>query len=187
METVAEPMGLGVRVRETREATHNLWGDAGVADIEARVGADTRAAFAFGAAVPRWVPERYFVEWFTAAFEGPCGGDTMRFAKLADEITECGFGRAKKLLLSLASPWLVLRRADALWRGEHTHGRLVVARLAENAARMVLSDHPFTETALLRDGISEAFRYILALSNAKSPVETHALVDGALHVHLHWS
>ena len=183
----SEPCGLGARLASTVEATRGIWGDAGVNDVLKRVSADARFAFEGSTAMPRWVPERWFVEWYEGLFEGPCKREMSEISRFVAAVTDCGFGRAKRVVLSLANPWTVCRQGERLWRSEHSHGRLVVAKLEPTCARISLSDHPFVQSGLLAHGISEAFRYILTLSSAQGATMAHAVDGPVLHTTVRWS
>lgn len=181
-----EPCGLGARLVSTLEATNNLWGEAGVDDVMKRVSADARAGYQRPGEPPRWVPERWFIEWYEALVAGPAEGKIDGLLRFADEVTECGFGRAKRLVISLASPWLICRQAERLWRSEHSHGKVVVARLDASCARISLSEHPFVESEIAAHGIAEAFRYILSLSSAQGATMAHQIDAGVLHATIRW-
>ena len=187
MEEIGEPCALGARVVDTREAARDVWGNEGVEATLARLSASTRATFAIDAVVPAWVPERTFMAWMTALWEGPCNQDQESFARWVRRLNDRGFGTARRLMLSLANPSLILRRADVLWHDEHTHGRMIVAPLDPQCARLTLRDHPFTETELSRAAISEALRHIISRCRVKCATETHSLAkDGSLHIVLSW-
>jgi hypothetical protein len=187
MDASAEPCALGHRVVDTREATRDLWGDDAVATVMARLGPEERAIFERGAHVPTWVPERVYVAWMREVWAGPCAGDAKDLARWANHVTDRGFGFARRMLMSLASPWLILRRAGDLWRGEHTHGTLAATPLGGTSARFVLSDHPFAEHDFTRLAVSESFRYIIERCHTKWTTQTHERAeDGSLRVLIRW-
>src|SRR6185312_2989640 len=111
-----------------------------------------------------WVPERFFIEWILGVWNGPCGGSDLEgFARWVDVVTDRGFGEARELLMSLGSPFLLLRRANELWHYEHSGGKLTFAPIDPQTARLSLRDHPFIDLEPSRVAIAEAFRYILVL------------------------
>ncbi len=181
-----EPHALGARVRETREATRDIFGDRAVLDVLSRLDPERRALFT-DEPPPAWVREADYIEYMTRLWEGPCNHDAAAFARWVDRLTDRGFGTAQRLLMSLASPWLIVRRAGALWRTEHSHGDLIVTPLGTSGGRFELRDHPFVNTALAASAIAEAFRHIVFRCRVRWATERHALSpDGALFVEIHW-
>jgi uncharacterized protein (TIGR02265 family) len=184
---LAEPHALGARVRDTREATRDLWGDAVVAAVLAALpDAGDRALFA-GASYPLWVPERAFADWMQAVWDGPAARDAAQLARWVDRLTDRGFGTAKRALMSLASPWVILRRAGSLWRTEHSHGELAVTPLGRTEARFELRGHPFADSEVAAAAISEAYRYIVFRCRTRWATEDHAREPaGTLAVTVRW-
>ncbi|MEP6860187.1 MAG: hypothetical protein ABJE66_06175 [Deltaproteobacteria bacterium] len=176
---------IGARVVATRGATRDLFGEVGVENVLAMLAADERALFT-GATPPKWVPEQTYIAWTRAVYAGPAGRDSATLARWVDRVTDRGFGAARRMLMSLASPWVIVRRAGALWRGEHSHGELTSAPLGDNSARFELRDSPYAVDDLGASAISEAFRYILFRCRVKWATEEHRRIGDALHVELRW-
>lgn len=166
-----------------------MWGDAAVDAALAAISETSRAAFLPGAVVADWMPQRLFVEWIVALWDGPSGQrDSAEFRRWVDVVTDRGFAEARELFMSLGSPFPVLRRANELWHYEHTHGKVTFAPLDARSGRLSLRDHPFTEHESTRVAICEAFRHIMVLTGAGGATETHAVDDaGVLQVVLSWS
>lgn len=175
---------LGNRVVATRDATRDLFGEVGVEAVLAALAADERAVFV--GAPPKWVLEQTYIAWTRAVYDGPAGRDAATLARWVDRVTDHGFGKARRMLLSLASPWVIVRRAGALWRGEHSHGDLTSAPLGDNSARFELRDSPYVADDLGATAMSEAFRYVLFRCRVKWATEKHRRVGDALHVELGW-
>ncbi|MEO8878068.1 MAG: hypothetical protein ABI461_20925 [Polyangiaceae bacterium] len=150
---------------------------------------ETRAAFLPGAVLGDWVPERLFVEFIDSLWKiASVGKSDASFLRWIDIVTDRGFGEARELFTSLASPVFLLRRAQELWRFEHSTGTLTYARLSTESARLTLRDHPFLETEATRTGIAEAFRHIIHLTGAHDVTETHEVSpEGHLHVVIAWT
>jgi len=183
---VSEPCALGNRASESREATRDLFGDSGVADVFERMSADDRAVFLPNAAPTKWIPERRYVAFTRALWDGPCAQDRRELTRWVDRITDRGFGRARRMIMSLASPWIIVRRAGQLWAVEHTHGKLSVSRMEGSSVRFTLTAHPFVEDEVSRHAISEAFRHIIFCCRVKWATETHAHSAEGLQVDLSW-
>jgi uncharacterized protein YbjT (DUF2867 family) len=175
---------LGNRVVATRDATRDLFGALGVEAVLAALAPDERAVFL--GPPPKWVLEQTYIAWTRAVYEGPAGRDGATLARWVDRVTDHGFGTARRMLMSLASPWVIVRRAGALWRGEHSHGDLTSTPLGDNSARFELRASPYAVDDLAATAMSEAFRYILFRCRAKWASEEHRRVDEALHVDLRW-
>jgi hypothetical protein len=172
----------------SRDALREQWGEAGVqataAMLEPRIRDDVLAE-----RPAIWVPERSFIAFHIAVFEGVAGHDREVYARLVRRATELSFGVVRRLLVSLASPRRVFDSGPAMWRADHTHG-VLECRLHESGKQGVLSlrDSPFTESPHARAGLAENLRYVVELSGAKGVVETHALASpGVLEIKLRWA
>lgn len=147
-----------------------------------------RTAFAMMAELPprvraatereaEWLPLEFVVAWLEAAWEGPLARDHAALVRCVDRMMELGFGRVRRVLLAIATPQGVVRRASELWRGELSDGRMVSYSTSATSARFVLYEHPFLENQLTRDVSAEAIRYALALAGAKN---ARVVAGGAL-------
>src|SRR5579871_4461221 len=118
-----EQMAKGIVLHAMRLAVIDMWGQAGLADVAARVSSDTRVQTAETGVSPlAWVPERFLVEWHDAVWNGPAKRDDDALRRTVDRRIQFGFGRVRKALLGLVGPVGVIRRAGELWRHDHTHG-----------------------------------------------------------------
>jgi hypothetical protein len=178
------PSALGGRVVDTREATRDVFGDAGLERVLASLTPEAHAVFT--GVAPKWVPELVYLAWTRGVWEEPAAHNSAMLARWVDRLTDRGFGTARRMLMSLASPWVIVRRAGALWRGEHSHGELTIVPHAGKAARFELRDHPFVDDELGATAISEAFRYILFRCRASWVTESHKRDGDALLVELRW-
>jgi hypothetical protein len=166
------------RVRGTvvvglRDAAAALWGSSGVTQIAGRLPEGTRAATTgHGTSNLEWFPEQYVLDWYQAVWNGPAGGDRKAFFGFLDKMMDLGFGRVRKALLMLAKPALLIDRAEALWRHDHSHGHLQ-ATLLESGARLVLTDHPYVSDPMASMAIAEIYRYGFALCRVKNVTATH--------------
>lgn len=179
----------GIVLHAMRLAVMDVWGEAGLADIAARVSEDNRIQTVEQPASPlAWVPERYLVEWHQAAWEGPAQHDDSALCRVINRRLDFGFGRVRKALLGLVGPEGVVRRAGELWKHDHTHGALTVN--AEKEAKAVsgtLSDHLFCEVPIARRALTETFRYIVQLSRGvKRSKATHAMQGKSLFIRVTW-
>ncbi|MFT3836460.1 MAG: hypothetical protein QM723_05640 [Myxococcaceae bacterium] len=180
-------MGLGARVHDTREACRDLYGDAALEAVLSALAPEHRALFVRGASVPKWIPEAAYVDWLSRLWEGPLGRDLAELSRWSARITDRGFGTARRVLLSFASPWLILRRAQMLWNAEHDTGTLVATPASKTSSVVVLTGHPFCETEVARAAISEALRHIILRCRVKTVTQAHRpLANGALEITLEW-
>lgn len=137
---------------------------------------------------PEWIPVEYAIAWMDAVWEGPMRQDRTELVRFVDRVLDHGFGREKRLLLTIATPPGVVRRASELWRGEMSDGRVVSYGTSPTSARFVLYDHPFLEHPLWREITAETFRYAVALAGAKDAIEQHEGDLGQpLVVNVSWS
>lgn len=172
-----------------RRAVLDLWGEAGLADIAARVSMDTRLQTVEAPASPlTWVPERFLTEWHEATWDGPARRDDAALCKTINRRLDLGFGRVRKALLSLLGPEEVIRRAGELWKHDHTHGTLVVHfEKGKKIGSATLTDHVFCESPIARRALAETFRYIIQLSRGvKTSRSSHALQGRSLAIRISW-
>lgn len=133
-----------------------------------------------------WAPTADVVEICERAWRLMHGDVSLRNA-WADRMIDHGFGRVRKLLLAVATPAGLLRRAGELWRDEFSDGRLIAYTTSPTSATASLHEHAFVETALMRDIISETFRYTLTLTGARDAREVHEIhANGTLVIRLSW-
>ncbi len=171
--------------RAAIDATRDLWGDDGLADVAARMPARERAEF-FAEPLPEWSPTRAMIAFNFALWEGPAGRDKPLYFTWVRRVTDLSFGRVRKLFLSMATPERLVLGAGEMWKADQNVGTLV-GHVEGRCGTLVLRDHPYTETPQARAGISEMLRYILELSRAKAPVSSHALVaPGVLRIKIRW-
>ena len=134
-----------------------------------------------------WIPVDLVVSLCERLWDGPMAHNHATLRAWTDRMLDHGFGRVRRVFLSIATPASVVRRAGELWRGEFSDGRLVAYSTSETSARVSLHEHVFLETELMRDVVAESYRYALELAGGKGARETHAVRDnGVLVVELNW-
>jgi len=172
-----------------RHAARKLWGAEGLAQCAERMSAEARSACMDPLVITsEMLPERFVLEWYNVAWEGPAQRDREVYNAFLDRMMDHGFGAVRKLLLRLATPGLVIQKCGELWRHDHTHGELTYQLTGPCSAAVVLSDHPYVKTALARSSIAEVYRYALSLSSANDARSQHHLQGEArLIVRLTWS
>jgi hypothetical protein len=132
-----------------------------------------------------WFPERHFIAWCYAIFEGPADYDIDGVKAYLRRTFDLCYGVINRFVLHMARPEDAIKRVSHLWKKEHTTGALE-ARLVKGGAVLRLTNSPYTRTPHTRAGLSENYRYALSLTRAKDVREWHALEDGALVVYLTW-
>lgn len=172
-----------------RQAALALWGAEGLQQCAGRMSAEARSACIDPVVIDKeMLPERFVLEWFTAAWEGPSQRDRGAYNAFLDRMMDHGFGLVRKFLLRMAKPELVIQKCGELWRHDHTHGELTYQLTDRCSASVALSDHVYLETALARSSIAEIYRYALSLSAAKDARAQHHLeCTRRLIVRLTWS
>ncbi len=177
-----EPCGRGSTVAAMREAVVAVWDRAALADVRRRLGGACRQAFEGLLLADDWIPEREIVAFYEAVHTGPAAQRPAIYRRWVDTVMDRGFGRVRRLLLSMANPRLVVTKATELWQHDHTHGTLS-AVVDGDVIHAKLADWPPLANRTARETISEAFRYAVVLSSAKGAIETHELdANGALDV-----
>lgn len=184
--------GTEMRARGTifvafREAVISLWGDRGIASVASGLPAIVRKETLESVVVStEWVPEAHVLAWYEALWGGPCQRRTDLFCLVLDRMLDLGFGRVRRVFLSMANPATIFSRAPALWRYDHTHGHLTV-EASPSAARLRLVEHPYTESPLSCLAVAEIYRYCTALTRVKSVQGSHFRdPNGGLVVRLRW-
>lgn len=130
-----------------------------------------------------WVPVEHIVSFIEATL-GP-----LDDAKLRESVRltmDHKWSRARRLLLAIATPSGIVRRASELFRQDFSDGRAVAYMTSPCSAVVTLHDHHFAETPLLRTIAAETVRYALQLSGATDVTEHHTDDDGPLVVRLTW-
>jgi hypothetical protein len=183
-----EPCTRFFMVSAYRDATRVLWGEAGVTRLAAAL-LPSEATLLLSSQPPEtWIPTRQFELITQAGYYVLCERHTPTFHRWVDHVVELGFGRTRRLLLSLANPPMLLRRAAELWREDHTHGTLGYVPLAVDAARLTLRDHPFVSSPVQRMAIAEGLRHAMSMTNVRSvTAEESTGPANALHVVLRWT
>lgn len=188
-----EPTQQEPRARRTifvafRTAAVELWGPDALRQLGERMPEEARRATIKPTAIaPEWLPEAHVMAWYEAAWEGPCGRREGDYLGFIDRMMDHGFGRVRKLLLSMAmTPVSLAVRSAELWRHDHTHGTLTVERTGVREMTLTLRDHVYMSTALSRLSVVEIYRYASALTRCKEASATHALAGDRLLVRIQW-
>ncbi|HVU02928.1 MAG TPA: hypothetical protein VHE30_14310, partial [Polyangiaceae bacterium] len=137
--------------------------------------------------LPDWIPLGDLIAWHVAVWDGPARRDEAVMIRHIHATVDLGFGRVKRLLLSLATPHTLAPRVVALWSDEYSTGRLETSELEEKSIHLTLRDHAYVDVPLMRFVIAEVYRYVLSLTSAKNVTSVYAVRDGALVVILRWA
>jgi hypothetical protein len=163
-----------------------MWGNEGIRQIAEALPAEVRDHTTSFVPLPEWVPVDDLIAWHVAVRNGP-GRDDAVFKQHIHLTVDQGFGRVKRLLLSMATPHTLAPRAAALWRDEYSSGQLEAQPIDKHSVMLTLTDHPYVHHALMRSVISEAYRYVISLTSAKIvKAETLSKPD-ALVVRMRWT
>ena len=139
--------------------------------------------------MPTWLPERHVLAWYQAAFTGPAMREQAAYYTFLDRMMDCGFGRVRRLLLSMAaSPRNVYEKSAELWRHDHTTGELLARPSGPTGCIFDLRDHVYAQSELGRQSIAEIYRYAISLTRAgRSARQRHALEGTTLVTHIDWA
>lgn len=182
-----EPCTRRFMVPGYRRAVLEMFGKEGRDQVLAALDDELRNAYLDDSATRQdWFPTRYLIGWTFAIYEGPAKLDRevmTRFVRLQWDYT---FGAVRKMLLHLAPPEAILKRAPALWKQDHTAGTLEVT-IGEKSASITISDTPFGETPQARLSMAEIYRYSLEQTRATN-VRAHPMAAGnrGLTIRLNW-
>jgi len=170
-----------------RAACEKLWGERGYRRVCDDLPPDVRERTAGMIPLPDWVPVDDLIAWHLAVWNGITRRDERAFTQHVHATVDQGFGRVKRVLLSMATPHTLAPRVVDIWADEYSTGRLEASGLEDRAVRLTLRDHPYVEIPLMRTVISEVYRYVLSLTRANNVTAVHTVRDGALMVVLRWS
>jgi hypothetical protein len=171
----------------SRAAALALYGAGGLRLIAARLPVEARPLVDSPIIVEPWLPERFVVAWQEAVWEGPAKHDEEALREYARRTVDAGFGRVRRLLVTLVTPATLCVRAAELWHDEHTHGE-ICAYPDGHTVLVQLRDHPYVTRPVARMVMAESLRSAAALTRARSVSETHQLIDDdVLEVRLSWS
>ncbi len=173
---------LGFRV-----ACEQLWGKVAFEETIARLPPDARAATAGLIPLDEWVAESFLIAWAEAVWGGPAKMNEAAMRRYVSAAIMQGFGQVRRFFLQMVTPEAAARRVPELWRQEHTTGTLEAEIVRDGVGRVVLSDHPYVETPLMRMAIAEAIRCSLSLTRASTVNERHAHRGRQLRIELTWA
>jgi hypothetical protein len=169
-----------------REACREMFGEVGYATVSEALPADVRERTAGMRPLPDWVPLDDLIAWHFAVWTGPARRDEKRMLEHARATVDMGFGRVRRLLLSVATPHTLAPRVVALWREEYSSGHLSTGRLEDRSVHLTLNNHPYVDIPLMRMVMTEVFRYVLSLTLANGVTAVHTVRESALVVVLRW-
>ncbi len=170
-----------------RAACEQMWGPMGYEAIRSALPADVSDRTAGMRPLPDWVPLHDLIAWHEAVWNGPARREEKIMTQHIRATVDQGFGRVKRVLLSMSTPHTIAPRVAALWRDEYSTGSLEAASLEEKRVQLVLSDHPYVHIPLMRYVIAEVFHYVLGMTHVEDVVSTHAVQGSSLVVGLRWS
>jgi hypothetical protein len=163
----AAPHARGSVIHGFRAAALDLWGEPALAAVADRLPLGTRVRTLDRIVLPfEWVPIEDAIAWHDALWGGPIAADEATLARFVARSIELGFGRFKAAFFSGITPDRLFRRAQELWRYQHTHGDVDVA-VDGRACTVTLSGHPYVEHPTSRRVTAESFRHLVALALAQ--------------------
>jgi hypothetical protein len=164
-----------------------MWGKTGLKAIADALPQDVRDRTASLRPLDDWIPLDDLIAWHVAVWNGPAKRNEAIFIEHVHRTLDQGFGRVKRLLLSMATPHSLAPRVVNLWSDEYSTGRLEAVDLTKQSVTLILHDHAYVQHALMRTVIAEVYRYVLTLTRVKSVTVVHAVRNGALVVVLRWT
>jgi hypothetical protein len=170
-----------------RAAVEAMWGAQGLEEVKRGLHRDVRERTAGMIPLAQWLPVSDLIDWHLAVWNGPAGRDEAVFGRHVRVTVDQGFGRVKRLLLSLSTPKSLAPRVAALWRDEYSTGRLEILRIEDRSVELGLSDHPYVEIPLMQSVIAEVYRHVVSLTQVKDVTGVRALREGKLVVIIRWA
>jgi uncharacterized protein (TIGR02265 family) len=169
-------------------AVEHLWGRGALDAMRGRLALPADHALFDQIASPlSWYPEKLAARVGAIVWDELTARDEAAFAGFAERTIDHGWGRMHSVLVRLATPKLLARRAPELWRRDHSHGAVEVTVVDPTTLRLRLSDHPWVHDPVMRRFQARSFRYILSLTRVRD-LETVEAADvaGALVMTATW-
>ncbi len=185
---MTEPLARRTIFAGFRHAARELFGEDGLARIASLMSEEARTRCVDPVVIhEEMLPERFVIEWYEHTWAGPAERDRDRYHQFLDRMMDHGFGRVRKVLLGIATPAMLAKKASELWRHDHTHGELGYTISGERSLQIRLKEHPYVETPLARSSIAEIYRYAISLTRVRGVTSRHFLEDDrTLVVHIDW-
>jgi hypothetical protein len=170
-----------------RAACEEVFGQAGYQSIREALPADVRERTAGMRPLPDWIPLEDLIAWHVALWNGPAKHDEKIMTEHIRRTVDLGFGRVKRVLITMATAESLAPRVAALWNDEYSTGTLEAGAVEPRSVQLMLRDHPYVGHQLMRFVIAEVFRYVLSMTRTKNITAVHAVRDGGLLVVLRWT
>ena len=169
-----------------RTACEQMWGAAGIDAICRELPSDIRERTAGLLPLPEWIPVEDLIAWHQVVWSDLAKRDEATMMRQARLTIDQGFGRVKRFVISMLTPELLAGRVVALWRDEYSTGQLETLSVEPGHIQLALTQHAYVDIPLMRNVISEAYRYVLSMTRVQNVSVTHAVRDAALLVNLRW-
>lgn len=170
-----------------RAACEQMWGPVGYEAVRAALPVDVSDRTAGMRPLPDWIPLGDLIAWHEAVWNGPAKRDEQIMTQHIHATVDHGFGRVKRVLLSMSTPHSLAPRVASLWRDEYSTGRLEATSIEEKSVQLTLSDHPYVDVPLMRYVIAEVFRYVVSMTGVSDVTASHAVQGPSLAVVLRWA
>jgi hypothetical protein len=182
-----QPRARGSVALGMKSAAIELWGKDALTSIAESMSSESRLAMFDELLLPiSWVPESSVIEFWRVAWDGPLAESTTATQKYVEKAVQHGWGRFRKVFVSLMTPTLLANRAQQLWRHDHTHGELT-ATMSGNTGLVRLADHAYVDSPVACRFMAASFHVIVAMSNARDVTSSYDVHDRrALRVKLAW-
>jgi len=164
-----------------------MWGPSGYQAISELLPPEVRERTASMHPLPDWIPLDDLIAWHVAVWTGPAKRNEAVFTEHIHKTVDQGFGRVKRVLLSMATPHTLAPRVVALWSDEYSTGYLEAGAIENDCITLTLRNHPYVQHPLMRTVIAEVYRYVVSLTRVKSVSAVHTVRDAALVVVLRWT
>jgi hypothetical protein len=130
---------VAARPRYVRDS----WGDAGYADVAARLTGEAKATFT-GTALPfAWYAFPTLAAIDRAIVLGPMGGDMTQMKQFGSTVARYDLSTIYKMLLKVGSPAFVLKRVNVVYSTYVRGGAITAATVMKDHARLAMSDGDF--------------------------------------------
>ena len=170
-----------------RIACELIWGPAGYRAVCADLPPDVSERTSGMRPLPDWVVLDDLIAWNVAVWNVVAKRDEKLMTAQIRTAIDQGYGRVKRGLLALSTPRTLVPRVASLWQDEYSTGRLTATAVEGQRMQLTLRDHPYVEHPLMRFVISEAFRYIVSLSQVEDVTAVHEARNSKLVVVLRWT
>ena len=108
------------------------------------------------------------------------------FVAFIEKLCDNGFGRLRRMFLSLATPIMLASRAPDFWAYDHATGKMTTEEV-EGGVLVSITEHPYAESKACRSLMTEYVRHAFSLTRVKRVTASEDPERGKFGIVVQWS